>query len=79
MLFLVPSYKTAFKFSRPFKLRLDLELRDKHGHVVLWFAILSSKVSLEDDPESSYAAKLVKRGSSADAVNPLTGIIIWYH
>lgn len=41
--------------------------------MVLWFAILSSKVSLEDDPESNYAAKLVKRGSSADAVNPLTG------
>ncbi len=41
--------------------------------MVLWFAILSSKVSLEDDPDSSYAAKLVKRGSSADAVNPLTG------
>ena len=52
---------------------LDLERRDKDGHVVLWFAILSSKVSLEDDPDSNYAAKLVKRGSSADAVNPLTG------
>jgi len=52
---------------------LDLERRDKDGHVVLWFAILSTKVNLEDDPDSNYAAKLVKRGSSADAVNPLTG------
>ena len=52
---------------------LDLERRDKDGHVVLWFAILSSKVNLDDDSETSYAAKLVKRGSSADAVNPLSG------
>ena len=56
-----------------FLFSLDLERRDKDGHVVLWFAILSSKVNLEDDPDSNYAAKLVKRGSSADAVNPLSG------
>ena len=54
---------------------LDLELRDNNGDVVLWFAILSSKVSLLDDEnDSTYAAKLVKRGSSADAVNPRTGM-----
>ena len=54
--------------------KLDLELRDNYGHVVLWFAILSSKEDLQEDKhDSSYAARLVKRGSSADAINPLTG------
>ena len=76
---------SSFKFILPFfAISLDLERRDKDGHVVLWFAILSTKSNLEDDPDSNYAAKLVKRGSSADAVNPLTGskiqvLILYFH
>lgn len=53
---------------------LDLEVRDNNGHVVLWFAILSTKKDLrEDTSDSSFAARLVKQGSSSDAVNHLTG------
>jgi len=53
---------------------IDLEVRDNNGHVVLWFAILSSKRPLQDDSnDSSYAARLVNRGSSSDAINHITG------
>lgn len=49
---------------------LDLEIKNAEGHTVLWFA-LDSGVGGYDD--NSFAAKLVKRKSSLDAVCPLNG------
>ncbi|XP_035691517.1 rabankyrin-5-like [Branchiostoma floridae] len=66
---------------------LDLELKNNEGQTVLWLALESAKqASSPDNPfsdnspstedvygEGSYAARLIKGGSSADAVNPHTG------
>ena len=58
---------------------MDLEVRDQNGHVVLWFAILSSKTPLQQDTnDSSYAARLINQGSSSDSINHLTGTDILF-
>ncbi|EDO26845.1 predicted protein, partial [Nematostella vectensis] len=51
--------------------RLNLELRDNQGRVPLWLAL--SCDSFDSMDEESLAAKLVKHGASADAVNTVTG------
>ncbi|EDO39873.1 predicted protein, partial [Nematostella vectensis] len=51
--------------------KLNLELRDKQGRVPLWLAL--SCDSFDSMDEESLAAKLVKHGASADAVNTVTG------
>lgn len=49
---------------------LDLELRDDDGSTVLWYALQLFGVGAKDE---SYAASLIEKGSSVDAVNPETG------
>ncbi|XP_048582377.1 rabankyrin-5 isoform X2 [Nematostella vectensis] len=51
--------------------KLNLELRDNQGRVPLWLAL--SCDSFDSMDEESLAAKLVKHGASADAVNTVTG------
>ena len=52
--------------------RLNLELRDNEGRVPLWLA-LSRDTRVDPMDEDSLAAKLVKHGASADAINNITG------
>lgn len=52
--------------------RLNLELRDNEGRVPLWLA-LSRDTQVDPMDEDSLAAKLVKHGASADAINNITG------
>lgn len=49
---------------------LDLELKNADGQTVLWFAL---QAGIGGYDETSFAAKLVKRGSCLDAVCPLNG------
>lgn len=51
---------------------LDLELRNTERHTVLGLTLQSRS---RDDPldDDSFAAKLLKRGSSADAIDNKTG------
>lgn len=54
------------------KAKLNLELRDNEGRVPLWLA-LSRDTQVDPMDEDSLAAKLVKHGASADAINNITG------
>lgn len=46
---------------------LRLELRDKFGYPPLWYALTSST----DFSDTAYAAQLIKKGASPDAVSLL--------
>ena len=51
---------------------LNTELQNSEGESVLWLALQSLPVN-ENIDETTFAARLVKKGSSPDAVNPETG------
>jgi len=60
--------------------RLNLELRNNTRETILWLALLQLKqdyLSAGDEDiqnyESSFAARLIKRGSSVDATDPMDG------
>ncbi|XP_067130283.1 rabankyrin-5 [Centruroides vittatus] len=49
---------------------LNLEILNVDGQTVLWYALQAVRSNYDDN---SFAARLVKRGSSLTAINPLTG------
>ncbi len=54
------------------QLDLDLEVQNKHGETALWLA-LSIVPQDGSYPPESFAARLLKRGASANACNEETG------
>jgi len=75
------TYSTCvYLFCSLFYCRLNLELRNNTRETILWLALLQINqdyLSAGDEDlqnyESSFAARLIKRGSSVDATDPMDG------
>lgn len=58
---------------------LNLEIQNLNGETPLWLALISVPKG-ENYGDESFAAKLLKKGSSLNATNPKTGkSFLWHH